>query len=189
MKSLVKEGVQKKGQKLFCVLSKEKKTFLSKRRMGLFAAVFEGHYEKAWRWSSQFSFFLQLVHLLFYFWTFWGDVSSPLSQPLPVPHLLFAPDSPKGMYSRAGKKAGWHVERKWEIETHKVNDQCKKETIYSQGKQMDHASDLPHKNCNSIHIHKQTGIPTQSEQKTGTVFYVTFVSSWFVSFVLSGMWF
>lgn len=64
MESLVKEGVQKKGQKLFFVcfverFKKKSSLFYPKRRMGLFAEVFEEHYGKNMEGKgSQFLFFL-----------------------------------------------------------------------------------------------------------------------------------
>lgn len=75
-------------------------------------------------------------------WSFFTDITaSPGSSP--VLHSW----QPRG-------NVRWHrrgqVERKWGKKTHKVNDQCKKDTICSQGKQMDHAGDLPHEKS-SIH--------------------------------------
>lgn len=111
---------------------------------------------KALSFCSSFNSFISC----FKSWTFFrGDLFSPTSQPLPVPHLLFTPDSPLGeMYGRAGKRReGWHVERKVEEQRRTQGEwsmQKKKKIIYSQGMQMDHASDLLHKN--SIHTHRST---------------------------------
>lgn len=65
----VKEGVlKKKAKSFFCVFCQKKKnsTFLSKRRTGLTAAVFEEkkHGGEARGFCSSFTLFI------FYFWTF-----------------------------------------------------------------------------------------------------------------------
>lgn len=148
-KVLSKKGSRTKAKSFFVCFVK-RKTFLSKRRMGLFAAVFEEHYEKhggeARSFCSSFNSFISrfisgLFEVIFY------RRHRSLSRFLTYSSLLTAP---RECTAEPGK-AGRHVERKGGIETHKVNDQCKKDTIHSQGKQMDHASDLLHKH--SIHTH------------------------------------
>lgn len=72
------------------------------------------------------------------------------------------PAAPRECTAELGR-AGWHVEKKgrnrdtqgeWSMQ--KKKNVFKKDTIYSQGKQMDHASDLPQKKRNSIYIHNQS---------------------------------
>lgn len=139
---------------------------------------------KALSFCSSFNSFISC----FKSWTFFrGDLFSPTSQPLPVPHLLFTPDSPLGeMYGRAGKRReGWHVERK-------VEEQRRTQGEWSMQKKK---KSFTVRECRwtmpVIYYIKTafTHTDPQSKQKTGTVFYITFIHSWFIFFVLSGMWF
>lgn len=71
------------------------------------------------------------------------------------------------MYGRDGK-GRLTYRKKEKMETLKVNDQCKKDTIYSQGKQMDHASDLSHKD--SIHTHTNKTIKAEDRNFSMSLF-------------------
>lgn len=89
-----------------CFVKKQKKKkkkksslFLSKRRTGLFAEVFEESYEKAWSSFVLPSTCSSLVLFLdFLRWSFITNITAS-----PVPHLFFTPDSSGGMYGRAGE--------------------------------------------------------------------------------------
>lgn len=187
MESLVKEGVLKKRPKAFFVcFVKRKKIFFIQKKKGPLCCSF-------WRtlWKSmevKLAVFVlpstcsSLVLFPDFFEVMFYRRHHSLSRFLTRSSLLAAPE---GMYGRAGKgrltcrKKGRKrdTQGEWSMQKKK-----KKDTIYRQGKHMDHASDLPQKKAQQ-HLH------TQSKQKTGTVFYVTFLSSWFIFFVLSGMWF
>lgn len=119
-----RKGPDKKAKSSFCFLGfyeRKNNFFLSKRRVGLLDLLqLLNLKKKAWRLKSQFLFFLQLVHLLFHFWTiFRWYVLTDISL---VSHLLFAPDSPEG---KKKKREGCSA-RVGGIETHKAKDQCKK---------------------------------------------------------------
>lgn len=185
MESLVKEGVRKKGQKLFlCVLSKEKKNlhfFIQKKNGPLccsfWRTLWEKHGGNARSFCSSFNvsiscFISGCFEVIFF------HRHHSLSRLLTCSSLLTAPRECTVAPERAGREkvrkrdtqGEWSMQKRYNLQSGKADGPCRWFTTWKKQ-----------------HTHR--GITTQSKQKTGTVFYVTFLPSWFIFFVLSGMWF
>lgn len=181
MESLVKERVQKQRPKAFflCVLLKEKENFFIQKKDGPLCCRFQEHYETSMevKLKSVFvSFHLLICCFYFWRWFFYFFIfgfiditaspgSSPRSSLLTAPRECTAePGGGGGRFTPRKKRE----EGRWMINAKKKKIQFTvRESRWT----------MP------VIYHIKTAFTpthTQSKQKIGAVFYLTFLSSWFI---------